>query len=103
MARSGNVGNGWHMAASFERRYLLLGLRIAGDFGATIAIPVVILALVGKTADRHYGTWPWLTVCGFVTAAVITYFLIRRKAVKYAERYQSLINEETKSRKEESP
>lgn len=87
----------------FERRYLLLAMRIAGDFGVTITVPVVLLSVLGKSLDQRYGTWPGLTLVGFVAAAVITYFLIRRKAKSYAAEYEALIAEDRADRAAAKP
>lgn len=80
-----------------ERRYILLGLRLTADFGAVIAVPVVALAVFGKWLDRRYGTWPCLTIAGFVVAAAISTVIIRRKARAYAAEYQALIDSEKKT------
>lgn len=82
----------------FERRYLLLALRIAGDFGVTIAVPVVVMAALGKQLDLRYGTWPWLTVLGFLVAAALTVYLIHQKTKRYADEYAALINEDRADR-----
>jgi hypothetical protein len=82
----------------FERRYMLLAARIAGDFGATIAVPVVALSVIGKRLDLRYGTWPGLTILGFVLAAVVTFLIIKRKTKKYADEYAALIVEDRASR-----
>jgi hypothetical protein len=79
-----------------ERRYYWLALRIFADFGAVIAAPVVILAVVGKRADLALGTRPWLTVAGFVLAAAVSAVLARRRAVHYGRAYQALIDSEKK-------
>ncbi len=73
-----------------DRRYWLFGLRIVGDFGATIAIPVVVFAYLGKRLDVRWGTAPWLLIIGFVLAALISGALIYRKAKRYGKEYQAL-------------
>lgn len=73
-----------------ERSYYLLGARIIGDFGATIAVPVVLLAWLGKTLDARWGTAPWLLVAGFVLAAALSSFSIYRKARHYEKKFQEL-------------
>lgn len=85
-------------SGEFERRYLLLALRIAGDFGVTIALPVVVMAALGKRLDLRYGTWPLLTVIGFLVAAALTAYLIRSKTKRYADEYAALINEDRADR-----
>lgn len=73
-----------------DRRYWLFGLRIAGDFGVTIAIPVVVLAYLGKRLDTRFDTAPWLLIVGFALAAVTSGILIYRKAKRYGKEYQQL-------------
>ena len=73
-----------------DRRYWLLGLKIAGDFGATIAIPVVIFAYFGKRLDVRLGTAPWFLIVSFALAALISGVLIYRKAIRYGKDYQQL-------------
>jgi LPXTG-motif cell wall-anchored protein len=87
----------------FERRYLLLAMRIAGDFGVTIAVPVVALSMLGKWLDRRYGSGPWLTVVGFVLAAGLTYLIIKRKTVRYAAEYDALVAEDRADRANRHP
>ncbi|MEK7481583.1 MAG: AtpZ/AtpI family protein [Patescibacteria group bacterium] len=73
-----------------DRRYWLFGLRIAGDFGATIAIPVVVLAYLGNRLDVRFATAPWLLIAGFALAALFSGALIYRKAKRYGKEYQNL-------------
>ena len=75
-----------------DRRYYLLAFKIIGDLGATIAIPVVILAIIGKKLDTRFATSPWLTIAGFVLAFTLSAVLIRRKAKKYGKEYQDIEN-----------
>ncbi|MFA6105127.1 MAG: AtpZ/AtpI family protein [Patescibacteria group bacterium] len=79
-----------------DREYYYFALRIAGNFGAAIAIPVVVLALVGRNLDTKYHTGSTLTIIGFVTAAVLSGILIYRNAKKYGKEYQSLVDKKSK-------
>lgn len=74
-----------------DRLYYLFALKIVGDFGATIAVPVVVLALVGRYLDNHWHTSrPYITIAGFALAAMFTAKIIYRKAKIYGETYQKL-------------
>lgn len=73
-----------------ERKYTLLGLRIAGDFGASIAIPIIIFVIVGQKIDARYGISPWATITGFVIAAIMSGRSIYRKAKQYGRQYDEL-------------
>ncbi len=75
-----------------DREFYLFALRIIGDFGVSIAFPVVVFALIGQHFDEVYGTGPWLTVLGFVIAALLSGLLIYRKAKRYGDEYQKLTN-----------
>lgn len=73
-----------------DRKYWLFALRIVGDFGATIAIPVVVLAYLGKRLDVRYNTPPWLLITGFIVAALVSGIMIYRKAKRYGKEYQEM-------------
>jgi len=81
-----------------SREYYLFAFRILGDFGVTIAVPVVLLVLVGHYADAKYGSSPLYTVLGFVIAALITIRIVRKKAEAYGNEYKKM-NEAGKTEK----
>lgn len=73
-----------------DARYWIFGLRIVVDFGASIALPVVVLSMAGKRLDARFGTHPWLLIAGFVLAAMLSAALIYRSAKRYGRQYQDL-------------
>lgn len=73
-----------------DRRYLLLGFRIMAEFGAIIAVPVVLLTRLGRRLDDAYGTGPWLLIAGFVLSAGISAAGIWRRARKFSREYEEL-------------
>lgn len=73
-----------------DRRYYSLGLRIVVDFGAAIAVPVVVFVLLGQYLDDHFGLSPLFTILGFVLAALISAKIIYKKAKYYGREYQKL-------------
>ena len=75
---------------SNDKKYYFFALKIAGDFGASIAAPVVILTLVGQYFDTKYRLTPYLTILAFVLAALVSGKIIYRKAKKYGEDYKNL-------------
>lgn len=75
-----------------ERSYYLLALKIAGDFGATIAVPVVLLAWLGQKIDARLDTRPAFLIAGFATAALFSGWSIYHKAKRYGADYQRLNN-----------
>lgn len=73
-----------------DREYIMLALQIIGDFGATIAIPVVGFVILGQWLEREYGYAPWFTIAGFVLAALLSGRMIYKKAKEYNVRYQNI-------------
>ncbi|KKS56603.1 MAG: hypothetical protein UV20_C0009G0082 [Candidatus Magasanikbacteria bacterium GW2011_GWA2_42_32] len=73
-----------------DRKYYFFALKIAGDFGVSIAAPVVIFVLIGQYFDNKYNLTPYLTILAFVIAALISGKIIHQKAKKYGEEYQKL-------------
>lgn len=89
------VGANDHMDKK-DRKYYLFALRIVGDFGATIAVPVVIFVLIGQWLDVRYDKSPWFTVIAFVLATLLSGRMVYKKAKKYGAEYQDLDSENSK-------
>mgnify|MGYP001563999127 CR=1 FL=1 len=75
---------------STSREYYLFAFKIIGDFGASLAVPVVILVLIGQYLDGKYQKSPLFTILGFVLAALVSGKIIYRKAKQYGEQYKQL-------------
>jgi membrane protein DedA with SNARE-associated domain len=73
-----------------DRGYYILALKIVGDVGATIAVPVVIFVIIGQYLDTKYGYGPWLTVLAFILAALTSGSIVYKKAKLYGQEYQKL-------------
>ncbi len=73
-----------------DREYYLFALRIVGDFGVSIAAPVVVFAWVGQYLDAKYGMRPWFLILGFVIAALLSGIMIYRKAKRYGDIYKKM-------------
>ena len=80
-----------------DREYYLLGLRIAADFGATIAVPVIIFVFIGQWLDGKYETGYWFTAGGFVLAAFVSAKIIFKKAREYGKEYNALNKKDAKA------
>ncbi len=80
-----------------DRTYMLFGLRIVGDFGISIAAPVVVLALLGKWLDAKWGTKPYMLIAGFLVAAGLSALIIRKRAIAYGKEYQALVDKDSGS------
>lgn len=76
-----------------DRTYYLFGLKIIGDFGASIAVPVVVFVLIGQKLDEKFSLSPWLTILGFVAAALVSAKLIYKKSKIYGDIYQKMNND----------
>ncbi len=74
------------------RAYQMFGLRIVGDFGATLAIPAVAAALLGSNLDAAWGTKPYALLGTLALAFGLSALAIRKKASRYGKEYQSLVN-----------
>ncbi len=73
-----------------DRKYYMFALRIIGDFGATLAVPVVIMAMIGQKMDDKYGTRPLYLILGMAVAAIFTGRMIYKKAKRYGKQFQDL-------------
>ncbi len=51
----------------------------AGEIGVLIALPLVVLVLLGIKLDRYLGTMPLFIICGMILAMVISTIAIARK------------------------
>lgn len=89
-------------ASEQDRRYAMFGLRIVGDFGASIAIPVVALVWLAQRFEASVGYAPWITIGAFVLAAFISGLNVYRRAKAYAIEYQKL-NEAAAADKAKKP
>jgi F0F1-type ATP synthase assembly protein I len=73
-----------------DRKFMLLGIRIVGEFGAIIAVPVVVMASLGKYLDGKYGTAPWLLLAGFAAAFILSSMSIYRRAKRFRDEYLAI-------------
>lgn len=75
------------------RAYYLLGFRIIGDFGATLAIPAVAAAWLGTRLDARWGTKPFALLGCLAVAFALSALVIRKKALAYGKDYQKLVDQ----------
>lgn len=78
-----------------ERQYIMLGLRIIGEFGAIIAVPIVLLTMLGQKLDAVYGTRPMFLIAGFIISFALSAYMINRKARLFAKDYDSIDRADT--------
>ncbi|MFA5926367.1 MAG: AtpZ/AtpI family protein [Parcubacteria group bacterium] len=53
---------------------------LAWELGYLIAIPLVVLALLGRFIDRKYHTEPWFFLLGIILAILITSYTVYKKS-----------------------
>lgn len=73
-----------------DAAYYRFATRIMGDFGVSIAVPLVVAVFVGIWLDRSLNTVPYFMFSGLVVAAGFTYFSIKKKAKIYADEFDNL-------------
>ncbi len=73
-----------------DKEYIRLGMRIIGDFGATLAVPVVIFVLIGQWLDEKYHHTYLFTAIAFVVAAITSARMIYKKAKYYDKAYHDI-------------
>ena len=61
---------------------LWAALSLAWELGYTIAIPIVIFALLGRFLDKKFDSSPWLLLLGIFFALLISGFVVTKKALK---------------------
>lgn len=62
-----------------QRPLLAQALGLAWELGYSIAVPLVLFALLGRWADQAWGTSPWGLLSGVLLSIVLTSFLLVRK------------------------
>ncbi len=71
-----------------DRYYYALAIRIAADFGVSIAVPALIASYAGVRLDERFGTKPWILFILLALALATTVVIIVKKANYYAKLYQ---------------
>lgn len=61
-------------------------LSLAWELGYSIAVPLVIFALLGRWLDRKLATSPWLFLLGIILAVSISSYLVYRKTMEIIRR-----------------
>lgn len=77
-------------------KYQLFAFKMLGDFGFSIAAPVVMFVLIGQYLDAKYGKSPLFTITAFVLAALVSAKIVYKKAKLYGEEYKRMNEEKNK-------
>jgi len=59
---------------------------LAWELGYSIALPLVIFALLGRWLDKKLATSPWLFLLGIILAVAISSFLVYKKTIEIIRR-----------------
>ena len=59
-----------------QRGQIAQALGFAWDFGIVVVMPLVVLGILGRFLDRHYGTTPWLFLGSVLVSIVLSVFLL---------------------------
>ena len=62
-----------------EKQFSALGL--AWNLGYTIAVPIVVLALLGRFLDKKLGTSPFLLLLGVLLSIAISSWAVYKKTL----------------------
>jgi F0F1-type ATP synthase assembly protein I len=61
-------------------------LSLAWQLGYTISVPIVVLALLGRWADKKLGTSPWLLLGGILLSILLSSWAIYKKTLDIIEK-----------------
>jgi len=78
---------------SSDRQYYVFALKIAGDFGVSIAAPVILFVLLGSYLGDIYGHRILFIVLAFILAGFLSAKMIYKKSKVYGEQYENLDKE----------
>lgn len=62
-----------------DKSFSAIGL--AWELGYTIAVPIVVLALLGRYLDKKLGTTPWLLLVGILISIAVSSWAVYKKTL----------------------
>ncbi len=81
-------------------------LSLLGQLGYVIAIPLVILALIGRYIDKKYDASPWFLIAGMFLALIISTFWVYKKTAEIMKEAtddkSQILNSKSETNKENS-
>lgn len=75
---------------NIEQKYYIFAFKIIGDFGATLAVPVVISAIIGQKLDEIWHTRPLMLGIFMALSALLSGYMIYKKSKVYGKEFQDL-------------
>lgn len=67
-----------------KKNYYFLTLKVVGEFGVAIALPIILLVLLGKYLDNLTGKQPLFTLIGFIVAIFVAGKLFMSRAKQHS-------------------
>ena len=65
-----------------ETKPWISSLSLSFQLGYTIAVPLVVLALLGRFLDKKFDTSPWILLAGILLSLIISSWIIYIKIVQ---------------------
>ncbi|MBI2426491.1 MAG: AtpZ/AtpI family protein [Candidatus Kerfeldbacteria bacterium] len=62
-------------------RPLFRALSLVGNLGIEIALPLVVLAVLGRILDRKFDTSPWFLLGGILLSLVVSSFIVLKHII----------------------
>jgi F0F1-type ATP synthase assembly protein I len=62
-----------------DKSFSAVGL--AWELGYTIAVPIVVLALLGRYLDKKLGSSPWLLLLGILVSVAVSSWAVYKKTL----------------------
>lgn len=75
-----------------NKKYFWSSLKLAGELGYTIAIPLVVLGLLGRYMDRIFETSPLFLIIGILFSIIVSSLAIYFKTVKILKQFDKVEN-----------
>jgi hypothetical protein len=77
----------------FMKKTLLFSFSLIGQIGFSVAIPLLVLGLLGRYLDKIASTSPYLFLLGLALATVFIYFYLRQLVKKSIKEFDKLNKE----------
>lgn len=75
------------------KKILIFSFALIGQIGFSVAIPLLVLGLLGRYIDRIAGTSPYLFLSGIAVATIIIYFYLKNLVKESIKNFDKLNKE----------